>query len=57
MDRAECINDFKKFLNSNREKLLEKAIAIEDLPKDDAWLNDNIWDEVYKQEVIKNGSV
>lgn len=57
MDRIETVEDFKKFLSSNREKLLNLAVNIKDLPSDDDWIQDDEWDEVYKQEVIKNGKV
>jgi len=57
MDKIETVEDFKKFLSSNREKLLNFAINIKDLPSDDDWIQDDEWDEVYKQEVIKNGKV
>ena len=57
MDKIETVEDFKEFLSSNREKLLNFAINIKDLPSDDDWIQDDEWDEVYQQEVIKNGKV
>ena len=57
MDKIETVEDFKKFLSNNREKLLNSAVNIKDLPSDDDWIQDDEWDEVYKQEVIKNGKV
>jgi len=54
MDRVELIKDFKYFLNSNREKLLDVAVAIKDLPDDDEWIQDDEWNEIYKQEAIRN---
>lgn len=57
MDRAETIKDFKSFLNANCEKLREVTIAIKDLPADDEWVLDDEWDEIYKQEVIRDGKV
>lgn len=33
-----------------KKKARERAIAIEDLPKDDDWVNDNGWDEVWEQQ-------
>lgn len=57
MDRTESIKDFKSFLNSNREKLLDMAVAIKDIPADDDWIQDDEWDEIYKQEVLRDGKV
>ena len=57
MDRAETIKDFKSFFNANCEKLREVTIAIKDLPADDEWVLDDEWDEIYKQEVIRDGKV
>lgn len=57
MDKIETVEDFKKFLSSNREKLLNFTVNIKDLSSDDDWIQDDEWDEVYKQEVIKNGKV
>ncbi len=55
MDKTETIKDFKRFLNSNREKLRDITVAIKDLPPDDDWIQEDEWDEIYKQEVLKNG--
>ena len=57
MDRADTIKDFKSFLSANREKLRNIAISIKDLPADDEWIQDDTWEEIYKQEVLKNGKV
>ena len=57
MDKIETVEDFKKFLSNNRVKLLNFAVNIKDLPSDDDWIQDDEWDEVYKQEVIKNVKV
>lgn len=47
MNKIENVQDFKKFLKKNRDKLLEKAINIEDIPNDDEWVNEVSWDEMY----------
>ena len=47
MNKIENVQDFKKFLKKNRDKLLEKAVNIEDIPNDDEWINDVSWDEMY----------
>ena len=57
MDKIKTVEDFKKFLNNNRDKLLDLAVNIKDLPPDDEWIKDDEWDKVYKNEVITNGKV
>ena len=57
MDKIKTVEDFKKFLNNNRDKLLDLAVNIKDLSPDDEWIQDDEWDKVYKNEVITNGKV
>ena len=57
MDKIKTVEDFKKFLNNNRDKLIDLAVNIKDLPLDDEWIQDDEWDKVYKNEVITNGKV
>lgn len=52
MKKIETVEDFKRFINTNRNKFFKQAIKIEDLPIDDEWLQEDEWDEIYKQEVI-----
>jgi hypothetical protein len=49
------IDDFKAFLDANREQILEHIVRIEDLPEDDEWFQEDEWDEIYEQEVLKGG--
>lgn len=51
MKKIETVQDFKRFLNNNRDKLLERTVRIEELPFEDEW------DEIYKQEKIHNGKI
>lgn len=37
----------------DKETLYKRAVKIENLPPDDDWIQDDVWDEVYQQEVIK----
>ena len=57
MDRVEHIRDFKSFLNSNRDKLMDMAVSIENLPAADDWIQDGEWDEIYEKEGLKDGKV
>lgn len=40
MKKIETVQQFKRFLDSNRDKLLERAIKVEELPPDDEWIQD-----------------
>ena len=51
--KIENIQDFKAFIEKNRENLYKRAVKIENLPPNDDWIQDDVWDEVYQQEVIK----
>ena len=57
MGKIETVEDFKRFLNNNRDKLLEQAVRIGELPPDDEWIRDDEWEDIYKQEVDHNGKV
>lgn len=57
MEKIETVQDFKRFLNDNRDKLLERTVRIEELPPEDEWIEDDEWDEIYKQEEIHNGKI
>lgn len=48
------VGDFKAFLNANREQILKRVVRIEDLPEDDEWFQEDEWDEIYEQEVLKS---
>ena len=57
MEKIETVQDFKRFLNDNRDKLLERTVRIEELPPEDEWIQDDEWDEIYTQEEIHNGKI
>ena len=57
MDKIKTVEDFNKFLNNNRNKLLDLAVNIKDLPPDDEWIQDDEWDKVYENGVITNWKV
>ena len=57
MKEIETIQDFKQFLNTNRDKLREHAIKVEELPPEDEWIQEDEWDEIYKREVVQHGKV
>ena len=52
MDSAQTIRDFKQFVKENHDQILKQAINIRDLSKDDDWICDEEWEEVYKKEVV-----
>lgn len=57
MKKIETIQDFKQFLNTNRDKLRAHAIKVEELPPEDEWIQEDEWDEIYKREVVQHGKV
>lgn len=57
MKKIETVDDFRDFLNANRNRILENAVKIEELPADDKWIMDKEWDEIYNQEVVVCGKV
>ncbi|WP_155831038.1 hypothetical protein [Butyrivibrio sp. MB2005] len=57
MAKIKSVQDFKDYLKENRDLLHKNAVRIENLPPDDDWILDDEWDEIYKQEVLKNGKV
>ncbi|WP_196808701.1 hypothetical protein [Butyrivibrio sp. AC2005] len=57
MADIKSVEDYKKFLEENRELLHKNAVRIEDLPPDDDWVLDDEWDKIYEQEVLKRGKV
>lgn len=54
-DYIRNVDDFKAFLDANREQILKNVVKIEDLPEDDEWFQEDEWDEIYEQEVLKSG--
>ena len=52
--KIENIQDFKAFIEKNRENLYKRAVKIENLPPNDDWIQDDVWDEVWS---IENGTI
>lgn len=42
------IEEFKNFIEINKDILTDKAITIDELPADDELLNDDCWEDDYK---------
>jgi hypothetical protein len=57
MEAIKDINDFKHFLKMNRDKLYAVAENADDISLDDEWMQENQWDEIYKQGEQKDGKV
>ena len=49
----DMIYSIKLIIAKNHDNLYKRAVKIEDLPPDDDWIQDDVWDEIYQQEVIK----
>lgn len=57
MKKIETVEEFKRFLNTNRDKIISHAIKVEELPPDDEWIKDDSWDEIYEKEVKYNEKI
>lgn len=51
--KIETVQDFKRFLNNNRDKLLECTVRVGELPPEDEWIRDDEWDEVLCNSTIE----
>lgn len=57
MEAVKSVNDFKRFLEMNREKMYADAENADDISVDDEWMQENQWDEIYKQGEKQDGTV
>lgn len=57
METVKDINDFKRFIELNRDKLYANAENANDIALDDEWMLDNQWDEIYKQGEKNDGKI
>ena len=57
MDSEKTINDFKKFIKENRDRLYDRSVSASDIPVNDEWMQENKWDEIYKREKQINGKI
>ena len=57
MEAIKDVNDFKRFLELNRNKLYSNAEDADDITLDDEWMQENQWDEINKQGEKKNGKI
>ena len=57
MEAIKDINDFKRFLEMNRDRLYTNAENAGDISLDDEWMQEDQWDEIYKQGEKRDGKV
>ena len=48
MKMVKEINDFKRFIELNRNRLYVSAEKADDIALDDEWMQEDQWDEIYK---------
>lgn len=48
MKMVKKINDFKRFIELNRNRLYVSAEKADDIALDDEWMQEDQWDEIYK---------
>ena len=47
METIKTIEDYKAFIELNREKVYKNAIKADDISADDEWMQEDRWDELY----------
>ena len=47
MNSTDTVAKFKKFFTENQDKFIEHSINLRDIPNDDDWIQDDVWDEIY----------
>lgn len=57
MKMVKEINDFKRFIELNRDRLYASAEKADDIVLDDEWMQEDQWDEIYKQGEKKDGKI
>lgn len=57
MKKIKSVEEFKKYMNDNCDLIREKITYADEITIDDEWMQDNIWDEVYQKEVVKNDKI
>lgn len=57
MEAVKNVNDFKRFIELNREQLHANSVKAEDISINDEWMQEDQWDEIYKQEENQNGKL
>lgn len=57
MKDIKSVQDFKEFIEKNRDLLYSNAIKADDITEDDEWMQEDEWDEIYKKELINNGKI
>lgn len=48
--KPNVIDKLKHYLNINRESIYSNAIKAEDIPADDAWMQEDIWDKIHDRK-------
>lgn len=56
MQREIGVEDFKKFMKLNRERMYKNAEKADEISVNDEWMKEDLWDEIYREEK-KNGKI
>ncbi len=51
MEMIKSISDYRLFLEKNRNKLSSNAIKADQISRADEWMQDTVWDDIYRKEV------
>ena len=49
MEKIKSVEDFKKFLEENKELVLSSAVNANEITIDDEWMQETKWDEIYQK--------
>lgn len=51
MEVVNSIQEFKRFIELNHLKIYENAINADGISENDEWMEETLWDDIYKQQV------
>ena len=51
METIKSISDYRLFLEKNQNKLSSNAIKADQISRTDEWMQDTVWDDIYRKEV------
>ncbi len=50
MQNETAVEDFKKFMKLNRERMYQNAEKADEISVNDEWMKEDLWDEIYREE-------
>ena len=50
MQNETAVEDFKKFMKLNRERMYQNVKKADEISVNDEWMKEDLWDEIYREE-------